>query len=197
MVKKDIQDRTAIPLEDLIAEIDMKTDQAAEKSEPASGSSVPVYAKQYLRFFLNDIMLAFPLSGALEIIGHQPDISPLPNLPDWVLGVSNIRGEIISVVDLKAFFRLSQHQSETSKRVIIVHNQNMKAGIIVDRIMGIFSVNQKDMDNARNSPYEKGEISSYISDVIVLTEKNEDILLNIFDIDKFLSSDRMTAFRTE
>ncbi len=116
-------------------------------------------------------MLALPLSSALEIIGHQPDITPLPNLPDWILGISNIRGEIISVIDLKAFFGLSRKQSETSKRVIIVHNQDMKAGIIVDKIMGIFSLDQKGINNVRISPYEKGEISSYISDVITLTKK--------------------------
>ncbi|MFW5637374.1 MAG: chemotaxis protein CheW, partial [Thermodesulfobacteriota bacterium] len=54
---------------------------------------------QLIKFMMDDLLLAVPLPKALEI-GRQPVITPLPNLPGWVLGVSNIRGEIISMVDL-------------------------------------------------------------------------------------------------
>ena len=184
---------SAIPLEELIAEIDMETGQADEIS--GGPKSEDYGSDQYIRFFLEDIPLALPLSSALEI-GHRPDITPLPNLPDWIMGVSNIRGEIISIVDLKAFFRLPSHELKRNRRFIIVHNQDMKVGIVVDRIIGIFSLDRTNTD-IRNSPYEEGEIASYISGVVISERENKENLLNLLDIVKLLSSPRMNAFRSE
>ena len=140
---------------------------------------------------MENTLLAFPLSSALEI-GQQPVITPLPNLPDWVLGVSNIRGEIVSIADLKAFFGLPSSGPKRGRRFILIHNQGMKVGIIVDRVMGMISLDRKDTD-IQDSPFKEGELSSFISGVVVSGEN----LLNILDIDKLLSSPRMTGFRAE
>lgn len=183
----------ALPLEELLAEIDMETGQADEISK--SRKSQDYGRNQYIRFFLEDIPLALPLSSALEI-GHWPDITPLPNLPDWILGVSNIRGEIISIVELKAFFKLPSSGLKRNRRFIIVYNQDMKVGIVVDRIIGIFSLDRTNTD-IRSNPYEEGEIAAYISGVVAPEGKNKENLLNLLDIDKLLSSPRMNAFRSE
>jgi chemotaxis signal transduction protein len=66
----------------------------------------------------------------------------------------------------------------------------MKVGIIVDRIMGILSLDQIDADLQKN-PYREGEIANYILGVTVSGER----LTNILDVDKLLSSPRMTGFR--
>jgi purine-binding chemotaxis protein CheW len=190
-------------LEELIAEIDTETGQTAGHKPPSDAQSGYGH-KQYIRFFLEDILLAIPLSSAMEI-GNRPDITPLPNLPEWVLGISNIRGEIISLVDLKRFFGLypkgSKRNPSQSKMFIIVRNQDMKVGFLVDRIMGIFSLGRADTEHILNSPYKESSpdertLSFYISGVIPEKE-SKDKLLNLFDIDKFLSSPPMTAFRAE
>ena len=102
-------DGTTPSLEDLIAQIDSETGQASVNSPgdiPPSSSVASEYGiDQFITFALQDILLALPLSSALEI-GHRPMITPLFNLPDWVLGVSNIRGEVVSIVDLKTYFEL-------------------------------------------------------------------------------------------
>jgi chemotaxis signal transduction protein len=175
---------------------------------------------QYIRFFLQNIPFAIPLSAALEI-GHRPEITWLPNLPDWVLGVSNIRGEIVSIVDLKAFFRMRSHTRKAKDRFIIIRNQVMKVGIIVDRIAGILSLDRSDSGIIKDSPYQEGELSSYISGIITSEKKSapeqgtaresspdqhsasaqrpapEGELLNLLDTEKLLSCPRMNAFRTE
>lgn len=186
-----------IPLEQLIAEIDSEVGHsdgsgslASEIEGPAAETGRPSKG-QYIRFFLEDILLAIPLSSALEI-GHWPDITPLPNLPDWVLGVSNIRGEIISMVDLKAFFGIPGHKLKRNRRFIIASNKEMKVGFIVDRITGIFYLDRSDTEIQTN-PYDHGEISSYISGVVA----TEEMLLNILDIDKLLTTPRMNAFKTD
>lgn len=190
-------DGTAPSLEDLIARIDQETGQAMvdvpnDTEESPSLSKVGEYGfDQFITFALQNTLLALPLSSALEI-GHRPMITPLFNLPDWVLGVSNIRGEVVSIVDLKTYFELPSSGPKRGGRLIIVHNRDMKVGMLVDRIMGILSLDRIDTD-IQESPHREGKISSFISGVVV-SGKN---LLNILDVDKLLSSPRMTKFRTE
>ena len=189
-------DGTAPSLEDLIARIDQETGQAMvdvpNDTDTPSLSKVGEYGfDQFITFALQNTLLALPLSSALEI-GHRPMITPLFNLPDWVLGVSNIRGEVVSIVDLKTYFELPSSGPKRGGRLIIVHNRDMKVGMLVDRIMGILSLDRIDTD-IQESPHREGKISSFISGVVV-SGKN---LLNILDVDKLLSSPRMTKFRTE
>ena len=190
-------------LEELIADIDRETGYpvtGSGKIAPLSGKSGDYGRNQYIRFFLEDILLAIPISGALEI-SHRPPVTPLPNLPDWVMGVSNIRGEIISVVDLKTFFGLVSLESKghqpVSKMLIIVRDKEMKVGMIVGRIMGIFSPDRMNAEIIRENPYREGEIASYISGVMVPKGKQDEVLMNILDIDRLLASPKMNAFRIE
>lgn len=180
------------PLEQLIAEIDREIDMlpSGDRQIPIR----PVNRKQYIRFLLGDMLLAIPLSAALEI-GHLPTITPLPNLPDWVLGVSNIRGEIISIVDIKLFLGLFSQGIKRDSRFIVIRRQEMKVGLVVDKVLGIFSTDQNNIE-IQESPYQTSEdagMSAYVSGVII----TEDGLLNLMDTDKLLSSHRMNAFRDE
>ena len=187
-------DRATPSLEDLIARIDKETGQATVdvSSDTPSSPEVGEYGlDQFITFALQNILLALPLSSALEI-GHRPMITPLFNLPEWVLGISNIRGEVVSIVDLKTYFKLPPSGSKHGGRLIIVHNRDIKVGILVDRIMGILSLDRMDTD-IQESPHRKGEISSFITGVVYSGEK----LFNILDVDKLLSSPRMTKFRAE
>jgi purine-binding chemotaxis protein CheW len=183
-------------LDDLIAAIDRET---REISVPEPGKkelldltkvSTPL-DKQFILFAMEDTQFAIPLSNALEV-GHRPDITPLPNLPKWVLGISNIRGEIISLINFKAFLGIPSSGAKGEHGFIIIHNQKIKVGIIVDRVMGILSLDRLDGE-IQNNPYRKGEIANYIQGAAV-SGKN---VTNIFDIDRLLSSSRMTDFKAD
>lgn len=183
-------------LHDLIAAIDRETEEISvpepEKEELSDLSKVrtPVH-KQFILFAIEDAQFAIPLSNALEI-GLQPEITPLPHLPKWVLGISNVRGEIISLIDFKAFLGIPSSGSKGERRFIIIHNEEMKLGIIIDKIMGILSLDPSDGE-IQSNPYRKGEIANYIQGTAV-SGKN---VTNILDINKLLSSPRMTDFKAE
>ena len=142
--------------------------------------------RQFILFTLEGNFFALSLSGALEV-GHRPEITPLPNLPQWLLGISNIRGEIISLINLKIFLGIPSTGTKDEGRFIIIYNQNLKAGIIVDDIPGLLALDRIDAD-IQNSPYRHGEILNYISGVSV----SGDHLVNILDTDRLLNSRRMT-----
>jgi len=186
-----------LPLNSLIAEIDREIGEKPSSEPPeTTGSQKPERASdrlrhQYILFTLESTLFALPLSSALEI-GHRPVITPLPNLPNWLMGISNIRGEVISFVDLKTFLGIPSSGKKGDDRFIIIHNKNLKTGIIVDGIRGIAVLNRIDRD-IQKSPYRQGDIASYIAGVAVSGEN----LMNILDIDRLLSSQRMNSFRVD
>ena len=196
----------ALSLDELIATIDRETELAvdAEAPEAVKIKQPPTLNKpgtrQYIKFFLNNIVLCLPLANALEI-GRQPAITPLPNLPHWVFGVSNIRGEIVSMVDLKGFFEMSSPPIQSGRRFIIACHQNMKVGLLVDRIAGILSLDHLGAAIQAN-PYQSEDtdatsqmsrLVSFITGVI----SSGDELINILDIAGLLLSPRMNAFQAE
>lgn len=183
-------------LDELVAEIDQKAIEldASDKKSHQPPSAPPVgkpFRGQYIRFLLDKLILAIPLSRVLEI-GHRPDVTPLPNLPEWIIGVSNIRGEIISIVDLKAYLGMPSHGLTRDSRLMIIRHLDMKVGAIVDKILGIFSTERIEQD-IQESPFQKGEIASYIDGVI----QSDDGLINFLNVEKLLTSPKMNAFRGE
>lgn len=64
------------------------------------------------------------------------DITPVPCTPSFVTGLINVRGEIISVIDIKKFFDLSEKGLTDMSKVIIVGNDRMEFGILADEIIG-------------------------------------------------------------
>ena len=184
-------------LDEVIAQIDREADQMAV-SEPKKHqkdrlmeSAVKPRLAQFILFTLEKTFFALPLANALEI-GHRPDIAPLPNLPNWILGISNVRGEIISLVNLKAFLGIPSSGAQGERRFIIIYNQDMKVGIVVDKTPGMLSMDKINSD-IQTSPYRQGEFVKYIKGVTVSGEN----IINILDIDRLLSSLRISEFETD
>lgn len=64
------------------------------------------------------------------------DFTPLPGAPPFVLGIVNVRGQILSVVDLKRFFNLPEKGLGQLNKLIILRNDRMEFGILGDDILG-------------------------------------------------------------
>jgi purine-binding chemotaxis protein CheW len=65
------------------------------------------------------------------------ELTPVPCTPAFVLGIINLHGRVLSVVDLKRFFDLPNHALTDLNRVIVVHNETMELGILADAIHGV------------------------------------------------------------
>jgi purine-binding chemotaxis protein CheW len=199
----------ALPLEALIDTIDREAaDLAASEPYPddeqrseAAGDFEP-----YIRFTLGALILAVPMAASLEI-GRFQGATPLPNLPPWVLGVANIRGEIVSVVDLKAFLGLSPVPADPAgpgggRMLILVRNQEMTAGLTVDRVAGMFHLDRR--VPIRPGPYREGDPEENLAACLegVLPPETaglagETRLVHLLDVSRLLASPRMTRFRTD
>ena len=62
------------------------------------------------------------------------DITPIPCTPRFIKGMVNLRGQILTVIDLKAFFRLPERGFSDMNKVIVVHVGGMETGILADAI---------------------------------------------------------------
>jgi len=73
------------------------------------------------------------------------DFTPLPGVPPYILGIINLRGQILPVVNLKKFFNLPEKGLGELNKVIIICNERMEFGVLADVMEGTASVALEDI----------------------------------------------------
>ena len=91
------------------------------------------------------------------------DFSPLPGIPPYVLGIINIRGQILAVVNLKKFFNLPEKGIGELNKVIILRDEQMEFGILADTIQGEETIEVEDIKAVPEAVSEIG--SEYVKGV--------------------------------
>lgn len=139
-------------LEHIIAQIDQSIanirsahPDAGEVSSVTGGQSSMSLKEQgkYIIFSLADAQYAVPIGQVLEV-GEPQRITSVPNVPEWVLGVTNLRGDIISVVDCGAFLNLHDKITLEMSSMCVVRNKkrNLTTSLMVDRIEGMLNLSE-------------------------------------------------------
>jgi purine-binding chemotaxis protein CheW len=77
------------------------------------------------------------------------DFTPIPGTPSFVLGLANVRGQILSIIDLKKFFNLPEKGLGELNKIIVVRNELMEFGILADAIIG---ARRMMLDDVQQSP---------------------------------------------
>jgi purine-binding chemotaxis protein CheW len=76
------------------------------------------------------------------------ELTPVPCTPPFVLGIINVRGRILPVIDIKKFFDLPQKGLTDLNKVIILQRNGMEIGILSDAILGNRSISLKEMQSS-------------------------------------------------
>lgn len=87
----------------------------------------------------------------------------LPLTPPFVLGIINLRGQILSVIDLRKFFDLPEKGLTNLNRVIVLHSGDMEFGILADEILGVQSFPMSDIQSSL--PLATGTRAEYLKGV--------------------------------
>ncbi len=74
------------------------------------------------------------------------ELTPLPCTPDYIRGIINIRGQILTIIDMKRFFDLPEKGITNLNRVIVVQQEDMALGILADEIIGIRNITEKGLN---------------------------------------------------
>src|SRR5690606_6888382 len=84
-------------------------------------------------------------SGEVTEILQPPKLTKVPGVRNWVLGVANVRGRLIPIMDLALLLGFSSQGTWRSRRVLIVEQTEGPVGFLVDTVLGIqqFSLNQR------------------------------------------------------
>jgi len=93
--------------------------------------------RQCLVFRVSDALLAMEVAQVVEVLGKRTH-SRVPDMPDFVAGVMELRGQIVPVVDLRS--RLSVEPLTKKPRHIVVRLAGERVALLVDEVRGIFKV---------------------------------------------------------
>lgn len=156
------------------------------QSKLAELASAGNRAGKFLTFYLADEEYGLEILKVREIIGMLP-ITRVPRTPHFLLGVINLRGKVIPVVDLRLKFGLAkaQHTEETCTIVVQAHGMDM--GIAVDKVSEVLDITAGDIED---TPSFGTEVHTEYIMGIGKTQGRVRILL---DIDKILSRQDMSG----
>ncbi|MCS6983875.1 MAG: chemotaxis protein CheW [Leptospiraceae bacterium] len=149
--------------------------------------------EQFLAFRLGEYLYALPISVVLEIIPSQ-EITPLPLAPNYLLGIVNLRGIALPILDLAAIF--SKKTSTTSKTpaIIVCEVNPFSLGFYVDQVLEVFACSQQEIQKLPQ--LEQKTQKSHIQGTVLRDEKfvvilNADQILDMEELRKlshFLSN---------
>ena len=137
---------------------------------------------QWVTFYLDNEKYGIKVMQVQEVL-RMTEIAPVPGAPDYVLGIINLRGNVVTVIDTRKRFGLQEKQPEDATRIVIIEAADQVVGILVDSVAEVADLRASEMESAPNVGSD--ESSKFIQGV---SSQGEDLLI-LVDVDKLLSTD--------
>ncbi|MDF9435580.1 chemotaxis protein CheW [Chromohalobacter israelensis] len=150
----------------------------------AAEAAIDTQSQEYLVFSLGSEEYAVDILKVQEIRGYE-NVTRIANAPDFIKGVTNLRGVIVPIVDLRIKFNLDKVEYEGQTVVIVVNVADRIVGIVVDGVSDVMTLSS---DQIKPAP-EFGVTLS--ADFLSGLGSLEDRMLVIVDIEKLLTSEEM------
>lgn len=153
-------------------------------SQHADATSSDAQNREFLVFSLGEEEYAIDILKVQEIRGYE-NVTRIANAPDFIKGVTNLRGIIVPIVDLRIKFRLEKVEYGGQTVVIVVNVGDRVIGIVVDGVSDVMTLTPEQIKPAP----EFGVTLS--SDFLSGLGSLEDRMLVLVDIEKLLTSEEM------
>ncbi|MCP3687505.1 MAG: chemotaxis protein CheW [Gammaproteobacteria bacterium] len=137
---------------------------------------------QCVTFTLEDEIYGINVMQVQEVL-REIEVAPVPGAPHYVMGIINLRGNVVSVIDARVRFGLSPRDSTDFTRIIVIEVQQHIIGILVDSVAEVVDIKHSEIETAPNVGTD--ETSRYIDGVVSRGEK----LLILVDLKKLLSTE--------
>lgn len=137
---------------------------------------------QCVTFTLADETYAINVMGVQEVL-RVTEIAPVPGAPSYVLGIINLRGNVVAVIDARNRFGLAPADMTESTRIVIIESSEHVIGILVDSVAEVVELNTNEIEPAPNVGND--ESSRYIKGV---ANRDNDLII-LVDLDKLLTDD--------
>lgn len=163
-------------MSDKLNKIFEKQQKQVEKPKEAEDNII-----QLVGFVIGEEEYAVPILNIREII-KPIEFTRVPSVPDYVLGVFNIRGSVIPLIDLRKKFNLPSINNTSDTRYIVVKGASTTAGFVIDRLTEAIRINKNRIAPAPDT-------ISQDSGMIYGIGKRDDSMLTILKVEALLKKD--------
>ncbi len=138
----------------------------------------------YLTFNVRNEEYAVNISYVTEIVGMQK-ISEVPDVPEFIKGVINLRGKVIPLMDVRLRFGLPWQDYNDRTTIIVLEVDNVSTGLVVDQVNEVLEISKENID-----PPPRWHGTSEQS-IISALGKREDSVCIILDVIRLLSDEKI------
>lgn len=137
---------------------------------------------QWVTFCMENEVYGIAVMQVQEVL-RVSEITPVPGAPQFVLGIINLRGNVVTVLDTRKRFGLPPKELDDASRVIIIESGEQVIGIMVDSVAEVVYIKQSEIEKSPNVGNE--ESSKFIQGVYSKDSK----LIILVDVNKMLSDE--------
>jgi purine-binding chemotaxis protein CheW len=159
------------------------TKQSAKKNEAAD------IVLQWVTFKLQEETYGINVMQVQEVLRYT-EIAPVPGSPDYVLGIINLRGNVVTVIDTRSRFGLEPAEVTDNSRIVIIEAEKQVIGILVDSVAEVVYLKASEIDTAPNVGTD--ESARFIQGV----SNRDGELLILVDLNKLLSDEEWEEIRS-
>ena len=159
------------------------TKQSVKKTDSAD------IVLQWVTFKLQEETYGINVMQVQEVLRYT-EIAPVPGSPDYVLGIINLRGNVVTVIDTRSRFGLSPADVTDNSRIVIIEAEKQVLGIMVDSVAEVVYLKGSEIDTAPNVGTD--ESARFIQGV----SNRDGELLILVDLNKLLSDEEWEEIRS-
>ncbi len=137
---------------------------------------------QWVTYHLGDEHYGIAVMQVQEVL-RVSEITPVPGAPEYVLGIINLRGNVVTVLDTRKRFGMPSKELDDTSRIIIIEAGEQVVGLLVDSVAEVVYLRASEIESAPNIGNE--DSSRYIQGV----HSSEGNLLIMIDVNKLLTED--------
>ncbi|WP_406667053.1 chemotaxis protein CheW [Gallaecimonas sp. GXIMD1310] len=137
---------------------------------------------QWVTFQLDNETYGINVMQVQEVLRYS-EIAPVPGAPDYVLGIINLRGNVVTVIDTRSRFGLPSAEVSDQSRIVIIEADKEVIGILVDSVAEVVYLKRSEIEVAPNVGTE--ESAKFIQGV----SNRDGELLILVDLNKMLTDE--------
>ena len=157
------------------------------KKTSAQGSEDPIL--QWVTFRLDNETYGINVMQVQEVLRYT-EIAPVPGAPSYVLGIINLRGNVVTVIDTRSRFGLPAGDVSENSRIVIIEAEKQVIGIMVDSVAEVVYLRSSEIDAAPAVGTE--ESAKFIQGV---SNKNGELLI-LVELDKMMSEEEWSELES-
>ncbi len=151
------------------------------------GNSQQVF--RWVTFRLADEIYGINVMQVQEVL-RMTDVAPVPGAPHYVMGIINLRGKVVTVLDTRKLLDLATGDITDTSRIMIIESGKVTVGLLVDSVAEVVNISSSEIDPPPSVGNDEG--SRYVQGIY----SSEQQILILIDLDKLINEENREAIST-